>query len=208
MCLITLFVAFFCFDNTVCSLFLFQASFLLYISSSTHLVYLLSSYLLIIYSSQVSQHTRRIHLYLCIPGEDSRPRPLFKNFRPEELEDVICSSGDREKETTSLFLKENPAFSSALKAFTKEWNSLRPIDQNKLHGKPLQLPLGLELLYLKESINHNCGVCSFGPFKLSLYLALCWCLINLIVSVSAFCITRHILEGGNFVWMNQRASYV
>ncbi|OAY72768.1 DNA annealing helicase and endonuclease ZRANB3, partial [Ananas comosus] len=106
---------------------------------------------------EVSQHTRRIHLYLCIPGEDSRPRPLFKNFRPEELEEVICSSGDREKETTSLFLKENPAFSSALKAFTKEWNSLRPIDQNKLHGKPLQLPLGLELLYLKDSINHNCG---------------------------------------------------
>lgn len=156
----------------------------------------------------MSQHTRRIHLYLCIPGEDSRPRPLFKNFRPEELEEVICSSGDREKETTSLFLKENPAFSSALKAFTKEWNSLRPIDQNKLHGKPLQLPLGLELLYLKDSINHNCGVCSFGPFKLSLYLALCWYMINLIVRVSAFCITRHILEGGNFVWMNQRASYV
>ena len=92
---------------------------------------------------QVSQYTGRIHLYSCIPGIDSRPRPLFENFRPEELESPNL----------------NPAYRHALLEFVSDWNNLRPIDRSKLLVKPLQLPLSIELCYLKENLNHNTGVC-------------------------------------------------
>ncbi|XP_010258160.1 PREDICTED: DNA annealing helicase and endonuclease ZRANB3 isoform X2 [Nelumbo nucifera] len=45
---------------------------------------------------QVSHYTGRIHLYSCIAGKDLRPRPLFKNFRPEELESLSLSP-DKDK---------------------------------------------------------------------------------------------------------------
>ncbi|KAK8306225.1 hypothetical protein V6Z12_D03G113400 [Gossypium hirsutum] len=105
---------------------------------------------------EVSAHTGRIHLYSCIQGKDLRPVPLFENFRLEELElenALACGS----KETVSKYFKDNPTYRHALWAFIDEWNNLRPIEQRKLRGKPLQLPLSVELCYLKESINHNTG---------------------------------------------------
>ncbi|XP_072981422.1 uncharacterized protein [Typha angustifolia] len=104
---------------------------------------------------EVSQHTGRIHLYICIPGKDSRPRPLFENFRPEELDSLACSSGQEKKEETLQVLKENPKLCCVFTSFIKEWSSLRPIDRNKLLGKPLELPLSLELCYLKGNMNHS-----------------------------------------------------
>ncbi|GAV68280.1 SNF2_N domain-containing protein/Helicase_C domain-containing protein/HNH domain-containing protein [Cephalotus follicularis] len=105
---------------------------------------------------EVSQYTRRIHLYSCIPGKDLRPRPLFENFRPEEVEPQN-SHANHEKEILSKTFKYNPEYRDALLAFNCEWNKLRPIEQKKLFGKPLQLPLSVELCYLKESCNHNPG---------------------------------------------------
>uniref|UniRef100_M8BMY0 Zinc finger Ran-binding domain-containing protein 3 n=1 Tax=Aegilops tauschii TaxID=37682 RepID=M8BMY0_AEGTA len=101
---------------------------------------------------EVSHHTGRIHLYICVPGHDSRPRPLFQNFLPEEVESPLCSSSDKK---ASRQLLSNPAFCNMFKAFVKEWLELRPIDQRKLLGKPLQLPLSLELCYLTNSISHS-----------------------------------------------------
>ncbi|KAL6656905.1 hypothetical protein ACP70R_004685 [Stipagrostis hirtigluma subsp. patula] len=103
---------------------------------------------------EVSQHTGRIHLYSCVPGHDSRPKPLFENFLPEELDSTLSSSSDVNKTRTQL-LKRNPAFCNVFNAFIKEWLALRPIDQRKLLGKPLQLPLSLELCFLKDSMNHS-----------------------------------------------------
>ncbi|XP_058070254.1 uncharacterized protein LOC131219229 isoform X2 [Magnolia sinica] len=105
---------------------------------------------------EVSQYTGRIHLYACIPGKDSRPRPLFENFRPEELESMVFCATDMNKETAPKLMKENPGCRDVCMAFIREWNDLRPIERNKLQGKPLQLPLSLELYYLKENINHGC----------------------------------------------------
>ncbi|CAD6340652.1 unnamed protein product [Miscanthus lutarioriparius] len=102
---------------------------------------------------EVSRHTGRIHLYSCVPGHDSRPKPLCENFLPEELNSPLCSPSD--VKTRTLLLKKIPAFCNVFKAFIKEWLALRPIDQNKLLGKPLQLPLSLELCFLKDSINHS-----------------------------------------------------
>ncbi|ONK60093.1 uncharacterized protein A4U43_C08F14100 [Asparagus officinalis] len=106
---------------------------------------------------EVSQYTGRIHLYICVPGKDSRPRPLFVNFRQEDLESMTITDSDTRNETTKSLLKENPAFVKTVQSFSNEWNGLRPIQQNKLLGKPLQLPLSVELCYLKESINHGSG---------------------------------------------------
>ncbi|KAJ0973831.1 hypothetical protein J5N97_015796 [Dioscorea zingiberensis] len=106
---------------------------------------------------EVSRYTRRIHLYVCILGEDSRPRPVSQNFRQEELESMLCSTGDINKETAPQLLQDNPSFYKVFQAFVKEWNKLRPIERNQLHGKPLQLPLSLELCYLKDTINHGRG---------------------------------------------------
>lgn len=108
---------------------------------------------------QVSQYTDRIHLYSCIPGKDLRPRPLFENFRPEELEPLNSPAAEKNKGAPFTSLKDNPAYRHVLVAFVNEWNRLRPIDRRKLLGKCLQLPLTLELCYLSDSINHNNGVC-------------------------------------------------
>ncbi|KAI3953780.1 hypothetical protein MKW98_017604 [Papaver atlanticum] len=104
---------------------------------------------------EISQYTGRIHLYTCIPEKDSRPRLLCKNFRPEEIDSLNFSSADINKKTDGKFMMENEACQNILQAFMKEWNGLRPVDQKKLLGKPLQLPLTSELWYLKESINHG-----------------------------------------------------
>ncbi|XP_059641491.1 uncharacterized protein LOC132283544 [Cornus florida] len=105
---------------------------------------------------EVSQYTGRIHLYSCIPGVDARPRPLFENFRPEELESQNLPA-DNDKKVPYKSIKDNPAYRHALVAFCSEWNSLRPIVQKKLLAKPLQLPLSIELCYLNESLNHDNG---------------------------------------------------
>lgn len=94
----------------------------------------------------MSQNTGRIHLYSCIPGKDPRPRPHFQNFRPEEIE---ASNPSPESNT------DDPVHVLAILEFMKEWKSLRPIEKRKLVGKPLQLPLSLELSYLSESTSHD-----------------------------------------------------
>ncbi|BFG32841.1 hypothetical protein CerSpe_191140 [Prunus speciosa] len=104
---------------------------------------------------EVSQYTGRIHLYSCISGEDSRPRPMFENFRPEELEALNSPAANSIKETAFNSLKDNPAYLQAILAFIEEWKKLRPIEQKRLLGKPLQLPLTVELCYLCEGINHD-----------------------------------------------------
>ncbi|CAL9198400.1 unnamed protein product [Musa hybrid cultivar] len=106
---------------------------------------------------EVSQYTGRVHLYICIPGTDERPRPIFENFRPEELKSILVSAGSTFKEASPETLKTNPAYWNVIKKFFEEWNGLRPIERTKLLGKPLQLPLIAELCYLKDSINHVRG---------------------------------------------------
>ncbi|KAJ4791573.1 chromatin remodeling factor18 [Rhynchospora pubera] len=101
---------------------------------------------------EVSQHTGRIHLYVCIPEKDMRPRPLYENLRPEELDSPISSG---KGSITTLLLKRDTKFYHVLHEFLSEWGNLRPIERNKLLGKPLQLPLSIELCYLKESNNHT-----------------------------------------------------
>ncbi|GFP84534.1 swi/snf-related matrix-associated actin-dependent regulator of chromatin subfamily a-like protein 1 [Phtheirospermum japonicum] len=101
----------------------------------------------------VSQHTGRIHLYSCIPGTNSRPRPLFKNFRQEEVE---CRPlAEKNEETSDKSIEDDKLYMGALMAFIKEWKELRPIEKRKLLNKPLQLPLSYELCYLNESLNHD-----------------------------------------------------
>ncbi|KAK9114348.1 hypothetical protein Syun_021145 [Stephania yunnanensis] len=104
---------------------------------------------------EVSQYTGRIHLYTCVSGRDSRPRLLFENFHVEEIKSSSCFSHNIRK--TTQLVKENPRFRNVLLRFVSEWNDLRPIEQRKLLGKPLQLPLSLELYYLKESFSHGNG---------------------------------------------------
>ncbi|KAI3717739.1 hypothetical protein L1987_69532 [Smallanthus sonchifolius] len=100
----------------------------------------------------VSKYTGRIHLYSCIHGMETRPTPLFKNFRPEELDTKNPSVDDKKFSPKSI--KDNSKYRHALVSFVKEWNSLRPIEQSKLFNKPLQLPLAVELC-LNESQNHD-----------------------------------------------------
>ncbi|EFH49584.1 SNF2 domain-containing protein [Arabidopsis lyrata subsp. lyrata] len=103
---------------------------------------------------EVSQNTGRIHLYSCILGKDPRPRPHFQNFRPEEIEASNPSQGPN-KEKNPESITDDPVHVLAILEFMKEWKSLRPIEKRKLLGKPLQLPLSLELSYLSESTSHN-----------------------------------------------------
>ncbi|XP_010452747.1 PREDICTED: DNA annealing helicase and endonuclease ZRANB3-like [Camelina sativa] len=103
---------------------------------------------------EVTQNTGRIHLYSCIPGKDPRPRPRFENFRPEEIEASNLSQGIN-KETSPGSNTDDTVHVLAILEFLKEWKSLRPIEKRKLLGKPLQLPLSLELSYLSESASHN-----------------------------------------------------
>nr|XP_007157652.1 hypothetical protein PHAVU_002G087300g [Phaseolus vulgaris]ESW29646.1 hypothetical protein PHAVU_002G087300g [Phaseolus vulgaris] len=110
---------------------------------------------------EVSPYTGRIHLYTCILGTDKRPQPLYENFRPEELE-LLCYVAADEKQVHGgkqkreyVSVKDNPSCKHALLAFAEEWKNLRSIERRKLIGKPLQLPLDVELCYLSESNNHN-----------------------------------------------------
>nr|XP_043638616.1 DNA annealing helicase and endonuclease ZRANB3 [Erigeron canadensis] len=100
---------------------------------------------------EVSKYTGRIHLYSCIHGVETRPTPLFKNFRPEELETNEPPSDDN---LPRKCFEDDLVYRPALLSFVKEWSSLRPIQQNKLYNKPLQLPLAVELC-LNESQNHD-----------------------------------------------------
>lgn len=93
-------------------------------------------------------------MYSCVKGKDIRPRPLFENFRLEELESVISFSLGHTKKGHNC-IKDNPEFRNALLAFINEWKHLRPIEQKKLLGKPLQLPLTVELCCLSENTRHT-----------------------------------------------------
>ncbi|XP_057443109.1 uncharacterized protein LOC130734619 isoform X2 [Lotus japonicus] len=104
---------------------------------------------------EVSPYTGRVHLYACVLGTDTRPQPLYENFRPEELELLSSAAVDEKQSVESLSVKDNPAYRHALLDFANEWKNLRSIERKKLHGKPLQLPLAVELCYLSESNNHN-----------------------------------------------------
>ncbi|CAM8977140.1 unnamed protein product [Rhodiola kirilowii] len=106
---------------------------------------------------EVSQYTGRIHLYLCNASTNSRPMPLFENFRPEEVEVEALGSVEANcsKAIGNRLIKENPAYRSVMLAFINEWNSLRPVKRKKLLGKPLQLPLAVELCYLNEGNSHT-----------------------------------------------------
>ncbi|KAL8226611.1 hypothetical protein R6Q57_016443 [Mikania cordata] len=102
---------------------------------------------------EVSKYTGRIHLYSCIHGVEARPTPLFKNFRPEELETKNPSVDDKRFDPKCI--KDDSIYRPALVSFLKEWNCLRPIEQSKLYNKPLQLPLAVELCLMNESQNHD-----------------------------------------------------
>ncbi|CDP20051.1 unnamed protein product [Coffea canephora] len=104
---------------------------------------------------EVSQYTGRIHLYSCIPGIDSRPRPLFLSFRPEEFESEDLYEDAMKKGKNCR--QDVQRYQSALILFMKQWNHLRPIERRKLLVKPLQLPLSTELCYLMESLSHDIG---------------------------------------------------
>ncbi|XP_045825146.1 DNA annealing helicase and endonuclease ZRANB3 isoform X2 [Trifolium pratense] len=104
---------------------------------------------------EVSAYTGRIHLYTCILGKDARPQPLYENFRPEDLELLSPADADEKQGIEFTSVKDNPAYRNALLDFANEWKNLRSIERNKLLGKPLQLPLDVELCYLSESNNHN-----------------------------------------------------
>lgn len=83
--------------------------------------------------------------------------PLFKNFRPEEVE---CHQLKEENgKTNNKPTDGNSLYMEALMDFINEWKELRPIEKRKLINKPLQLPLSCELCYLNESLNHDNGVC-------------------------------------------------
>lgn len=69
---------------------------------------------------------------------------------------------DEKQSVESLSVKDNPAYRHALLDFANEWKNLRSIECKKLHGKPLQLPLAVELCYLSESNNHNKKVCTLN----------------------------------------------
>ncbi|KAF7806233.1 DNA annealing helicase and endonuclease ZRANB3 [Senna tora] len=103
---------------------------------------------------EVSSYTGRVHLYTCTLGTDTRPRPLSKNFRPEELELLSSLAADDER-IKDISIKDKPIYMHALLEFSNEWKKLRPIERKKLLGKPLQLPLAVELCYLSESNSHN-----------------------------------------------------
>ncbi|KAL6511701.1 hypothetical protein OROGR_021298 [Orobanche gracilis] len=113
---------------------------------------------------EVSQYSGRIHLYTCNPGVDSRPRPLFENFRPEELESQLPSANCSQRLAYSC-IKDNPKYRHIILEFIEEWNKLRPIEQKKLLAKPLQLPLSVELYCLNNSINHDFGGLLKGKSK-------------------------------------------
>ncbi|KAL8141905.1 hypothetical protein V2J09_014937, partial [Rumex salicifolius] len=78
---------------------------------------------------EVSLYTGRIHLWACIPGVDSRPRPLSESFQPEEIISG-CSK------YASGFIKKNPACRDALLVFIDGWNNLRRVDKRKLSSNP------------------------------------------------------------------------
>lgn len=100
-------------------------------------------------------------MYSCISGTDTRPKPLFENFQPDELEPLNSPVANNENKRNVNSVKDNPVFRNAVLAFSKEWNNLRPVERKRLIGKPLQLPLTIELCYLSEGVNHNTGVCLF-----------------------------------------------
>lgn len=166
---------------------------------------------------QVSQYTGRIHLYSCLSGTDSRPRPLFENFRPEELEPLDSSVANNDNRRTSIM--DNPVCRNAVLEFCKEWNNLRPVERKKLTGKPLQLPLTIELCFLNESISHNTGVClsfdswavlfewmiflCFSLLPLSFLYFFCYCKYNMYLIIwrkKYLCVCILFITGADKSW--------
>lgn len=118
----------------------------------------------------MSPYTGRIHLYTCVLGKDARPQPLYENFRPEDLELLSPADDDEKKGIEFASVKDNPAYRTALLDFANEWKSLRSIERNKLLGKPLQLPLAVELCCLNESNSHNKKVGTLCTLTLLLWI--------------------------------------
>ncbi|CAN6470106.1 unnamed protein product [Victoria cruziana] len=104
---------------------------------------------------EISHNTGRIHLYACGKGKDLRPKLLCENFRPEEIELQVKPSLETDHGTVEKSTIHNPGYQGQILAFMKEWNDLRPIERSKLRGKPLQLPLSMELWFLKETVNYG-----------------------------------------------------
>lgn len=99
-------------------------------------------------------------------GKDARPQPLNENFRPDDLELLSPADADEKRCIESASVKDNSVYRNALLDFANEWKNLRSIERNKLLGKPLQLPLAVELCYLSESNNHNNKVSTLCPLTL------------------------------------------
>ncbi|KAG0450021.1 hypothetical protein HPP92_027111, partial [Vanilla planifolia] len=106
-----------------------------------------------VFSVEVSRYTGG---FICISAyrNGSTTKTTFVNFRQEELDSIVLLICLQE-ESVSQLVKENPRYFNIFQTFIKEWNSLRPIERCKLLGKPLQLPLSIELCYLKEATNHG-----------------------------------------------------
>lgn len=103
---------------------------------------------------EVSANTGRIHLYACISHKDARPRQLELNFRPEDVDSPVASDS-LGKIAPSKCMHMSHAYREAALTFIKEWNGLRPVERNRLFGRPLRLPLYLELSCMEYESNHG-----------------------------------------------------
>eukprot|EP01018_Ginkgo_biloba_P023300 Gb_30392 [translate_table: standard] len=104
---------------------------------------------------EVSPNTGRIHLYVCVFDKDLRPRQLEENFRPEDLESFDIS--ESAKRSLPKCMHESLPHREIAVNFIKEWNSLRPVERNKLFGRPLRLPLCRELSCIKAGPLYSMG---------------------------------------------------
>ncbi|MCO5608942.1 hypothetical protein L7F22_063160 [Adiantum nelumboides] len=94
---------------------------------------------------EVSTNTGRIHIYTRSDSDGFRPKPLQVNFLPEDLEHLNDpSESNRSRNVLDCFDK-SPSNLKCATDFLQQWNSLRPVDQKSLLGRPLQLPLAFEL---------------------------------------------------------------
>ncbi|KAI5067217.1 hypothetical protein GOP47_0017745 [Adiantum capillus-veneris] len=95
---------------------------------------------------EVSANTGRIHIYTRSGSDGFRPKPLHVNFLPEDIEDLNDPSQSKGRSRNIPdCLRESPANLRCAADFLQQWNSLRPVDQKSLLGRPLQLPLAFEL---------------------------------------------------------------
>ncbi|MCO5601803.1 hypothetical protein L7F22_055928 [Adiantum nelumboides] len=94
---------------------------------------------------EVSANTGRIHIYTRSDSDGFRPKPLHVNFLPEDLELLNDPSEPKRSRNVLDCFDKSPSNLKCATDFLQQWNSLRPVDQNSLLGRPLQLPLAFEL---------------------------------------------------------------